>query len=124
MGLRNFFPRPLLILITFLLPIALAWDISNENDRHGCQAPSRNPLEGCDLQRTIYVDRVSNSSRFKTVQSGRPPYSKYENLQLTTITAVASLPNNTGRFSLYDLNTNQLIRFRYIYNSHRFRKLH
>ena len=46
------------------------WDISGQNDRHGCQAYSNDPLDGCDRERTIFVDVVSSDSKYKTVQSG------------------------------------------------------
>lgn len=65
------FMQTLFLFLLAALSVASAWDISNENDRHGCQAHSKNPLDGCDQQRTIFVDLVSSSSKYKTVQSGR-----------------------------------------------------
>ncbi|KAH8668089.1 carbohydrate esterase family 8 protein [Tricladium varicosporioides] len=63
---------PLHSLICFLisyLSLVAGWDISNKNDRHLCQARSRNPLAGCDSKKTVFVDVVSSTSKFKTVQS-------------------------------------------------------
>jgi hypothetical protein len=61
--------RPLLFLAT-ALSLVSAWDISNANDRHACQLHSKNPLEGCDQGRTVFVDTVGVNSKFQTVQSG------------------------------------------------------
>ncbi len=61
-----------------LLTVVSAWEIGNPKDRHGCQAPTRNPLDGCDRKRTLYVDAVSNNSKFKTVQSGMFDHSLHE----------------------------------------------
>lgn len=66
--------------IAAALSLASAWDISNVNDRRACQSHSQNPLEGCDHEKTVFVD-VGGNSKFKTVQS-----------------AVASLPNNTDTY--------------------------
>jgi hypothetical protein len=71
MARSNPFLSTLVLLISALLSLASAWDIGNENDREGCQAYSKNPLEGCDQQRTVFVDVVSPQSKFKTVQSGK-----------------------------------------------------
>jgi hypothetical protein len=65
------FLSTLVLLLAAFLSLASAWDISNENDREGCQAYSRNPLEGCDQERTVFVDVVSPQAKFKTVQSGK-----------------------------------------------------
>jgi hypothetical protein len=68
------FPALVLFFATFV-SLSLGWDINSQNDRHSCQAHSRDPLEGCDRKRTVYVDVVSNNSQYKTVQSGKflPP---------------------------------------------------
>lgn len=69
---RNLFSlQALLLFLTAFLSLISAWDISNDKDRHGCQAHSKNPLQGCDLGKTVFVDFVGNSSKFKTVQSGK-----------------------------------------------------
>jgi hypothetical protein len=65
------FLSTLVLLLAGFLSLASAWDISNENDREGCQAYSKNPLDGCDQERTVFVDAVSPQSKFKTVQSGK-----------------------------------------------------
>ena len=67
----NPFLSTLVLLFSAFLSLASAWDISNENDREGCQAYSQNPLEGCGQERTVFVDVVSPQSKFKTVQSGK-----------------------------------------------------
>lgn len=59
----------MLLLLAFISRVS-AWDISNERDRHGCQALTRNPVEGCDEERTVFVDSVGADAEFKTVQSG------------------------------------------------------
>lgn len=66
-----------------LLSLVYAWSIDNASDRYACQKHSKNPLEGCDVEKTVFVDIVGNSStsKFKTVQS-----------------AVASLPNDTDTY--------------------------
>ncbi|KAF4626626.1 hypothetical protein G7Y89_g11534 [Cudoniella acicularis] len=81
MARNGFSLQSLVILFLSLLSFASGWDIGNKNDRHACQASSRNPLDGCDQQRTVFVDVVSVNSKFTTVQS-----------------AVASLPNNTDTY--------------------------
>ena len=58
---------PLAVLLVAFLSFVAAWDISNADDRCGCQAHSRDPLEGCDSSKTVFVGK---DSRFKTVQSG------------------------------------------------------
>lgn len=63
--------RALVLLLAALISGVLGWDIGNENDRQRCQAHSRNPLEGCDAGKTVFVDVGSSSSGFKTVQSGQ-----------------------------------------------------
>ncbi|KAB8299990.1 hypothetical protein EYC80_000231 [Monilinia laxa] len=73
--------RPLLFLTSLLPIVAASWSINSEKHRHACQKHTEDPLEGCDLQRTKYVDAAGNSSSFKTVQS-----------------AVASLPNNNDTY--------------------------
>jgi hypothetical protein len=67
----NPFLSTLVLLFAAFLSLASAWDINNENDRERCQAYSQNPLEGCDQERTVFVDVVSPQSKFKTVQSGK-----------------------------------------------------
>jgi hypothetical protein len=62
--------RPLLPFLAAALSLVSAWDIGNPSDRHACQSYSGNPLEGCDQERTVFVD-VGGDSKFKTVQSGR-----------------------------------------------------
>jgi hypothetical protein len=57
----------LVVLLAAFLSFVAAWDISNFNDRSGCQAYSRNPMDGCDSSKTVFVGKTSN---FKTVQSG------------------------------------------------------
>jgi hypothetical protein len=57
----------LALLLGALLSFVAAWDISDEDDRCGCQAYSKRPLDGCDRSKTIFVGR---NSKFKTVQSG------------------------------------------------------
>ena len=57
-------------LLAVFLSFVAAWDISNESDRCSCQAYSKNPLEGCDSSKTIFV---GTNSKFKTVQSGENP---------------------------------------------------
>jgi len=53
-----------------------AWDINNPRDRRGCQTPSKDPLDGCDRQKTLYVSGAGNTTSHKgeqtyqTVQSG------------------------------------------------------
>jgi hypothetical protein len=47
-----------------------AWDINNNGDRRSCQDPAGAPLEGCDKDKTIFVDAVNPAAQFKTVQSG------------------------------------------------------
>ncbi len=73
----SFINRGLFLCIAVLATFVSGWDINNENDRHGCQTYSKNPLDGCDQQRTVYVDLVSSYSKFKTIQSG-----EYINLAL------------------------------------------
>ena len=68
---RNFSIQALLLLLAALLSFVSAWDINNHNDRHGCQGYSQDPLEGCDRERTVFVDVVSPESKYKTVQSGK-----------------------------------------------------
>ena len=62
--------RPLLPFLAAALSLVSAWDIGNPNERHACQSYSGNPLEGCDQERTVFVD-VGGDSKFKTVQSGK-----------------------------------------------------
>jgi hypothetical protein len=60
-----------LVLFFAVFPsLVSGWDISDQNDRHGCQAYSKDPLDGCDHERTIFVDVVGSDSKYKTVQSG------------------------------------------------------
>jgi hypothetical protein len=55
-------------LLALFLSFVAAWDISNLSDRSRCQAYSRNPIEGCDSEKTVFVGKTS---KFKTVQSGK-----------------------------------------------------
>ncbi|TVY78440.1 putative pectinesterase, partial [Lachnellula suecica] len=73
--------RPLLLCL--LVGFVLGWDVSNENHRHACQSRTRNPLDGCESGKTLYVNAAGNGTAFKTVQS-----------------AVASLPNNTDAYTI------------------------
>ncbi len=70
---RSFSIQALLLFLTTLLSFVSAWDINNHNDRHDCQGYSQDPLEGCDRERTVFVDVVSPESKYKTVQSGKNP---------------------------------------------------
>lgn len=85
----------LLLFIAALLSVVSAWDIGNENDRHGCQAYSQNPLDGCDQSKTLFVG-VGSKSKFKTVQSGMNRLEIICAVLANTFLAVASLSNNTG----------------------------
>ena len=67
----SFMLQSLVVFLTAFLTVVSGWDISDENDRHGCQTYSRNPLDGCDYHRTLFVDCVSPDSQYKTVQSGK-----------------------------------------------------
>jgi hypothetical protein len=67
---RSFSLQALLLFFAALLSFVSGWDINNQNDRHGCQAYSQDPLNGCDRERTVYVD-VGAKSKYKTVQSGK-----------------------------------------------------
>ncbi|PVH89684.1 carbohydrate esterase family 8 protein [Cadophora sp. DSE1049] len=71
----------LILTSAFLTLVSAGWDIGSSKDRHACQAKTRNPLDGCDTRRTLYVDTGNSSSRYKTVQS-----------------AVRALPNNTDTY--------------------------
>jgi hypothetical protein len=62
-----------------VLPFASGWDIARDLDRHLCQSHSRNPLNGCDPEKTVLVDSVSRDSKYKTVQSGSGSTSSYVN---------------------------------------------
>jgi hypothetical protein len=62
--------QALVFFLAALLSLVSGWDIGNQNDRHGCQAYSRDPMDGCDKERTVFVDFVSSTSKYKTVQSG------------------------------------------------------
>ncbi|KAJ8064656.1 hypothetical protein OCU04_006979 [Sclerotinia nivalis] len=73
--------RPLILLASLAPFVTASWNINSQQNRHACQNHTQNPLEGCDLQRTKYVDSVGSGSNFKTVQS-----------------AVASLPNNNDTY--------------------------
>ena len=59
-----------LLLFTACISSIWAWDISNENDRQICQSRTRNPLDGCEGSRTVFVDGLGNGTRFRSVQSG------------------------------------------------------
>lgn len=63
--------QTLVVLLTAFLSLVSAWDISNDNDRCECQAYSKNPLDGCDKTKTVYVDPVPGKGKFTTVQSGK-----------------------------------------------------
>ncbi len=54
------------VLVAFLAFVS-AWDVTDERDRWACQAHTRNPLDGCDGSKTVFVGA---DSRFRTVQSG------------------------------------------------------
>ncbi|KAK0125389.1 hypothetical protein ONS96_009236 [Cadophora gregata f. sp. sojae] len=71
----------LVLVSAFLTLVSAGWDIGSSKDRHACQAKTRNPLDGCDTRRTLYVDPVSSSSKYKTVQS-----------------AMMALPNSTDTY--------------------------
>jgi hypothetical protein len=86
----------LLLFVAALLSFASAWDISNENDRHGCQSYSQNPLDGCDQSKTSFVG-VSGKLKFKTVQSGMNRWETIRASQANSFLAVASVPNNIGK---------------------------
>jgi hypothetical protein len=62
----------LLLSILHLVAATTSWNINNEKHRKSCQAHTKNPLEGCDVKRTKFVDPVGagGNSTFKTVQSG------------------------------------------------------
>lgn len=93
------FFRSYFLLLMMLVSLASAWDINNDNDRHRCQLPSRNPLEGCDSGKTRYVDVGGNSSDFQTVQSGASSQEITIKVSVKLkycYLAVLSLPNNTG----------------------------
>jgi hypothetical protein len=49
------------------LAVVSAWDISNEEHRSRCQAPSERALDG---SRTLFVSASDPKAQFKTVQSG------------------------------------------------------
>ena len=68
---RNLSLQALVVLFAAFISFVAGWDIGNQNDRHGCQAYSSDPLHGCDRERTVFVDVVSSQSKFKTVQSGK-----------------------------------------------------
>lgn len=74
--------RPLLFLTSLLPIVAASWNINSEKHRHACQKHTEDPLEGCDLQRTKYVDTVGNSSTFKTVQSGMCLIQKWDAIEV------------------------------------------
>lgn len=59
----------LVLLFLSYLCFVFAWDINNNGDRRDCQDLTE-PLEGCDKERTIFVDPVNPAAQFKTVQSG------------------------------------------------------
>lgn len=80
---RTQLPSFLVLFATFLTLVSAGWDIGSSKDRKACQAKTVNPLDGCDTRRTLYVDAVSSSSKYKTVQS-----------------AVLALPNNTGMLGI------------------------
>jgi len=87
----------ILLLVAALVAGVLGWDISNENDRQNCQLRTRNPLDGCESGRTVFVDAVGGGTRFKTVQSGKFTFWRMDfNSNTNERIAVASLPNNTG----------------------------
>jgi hypothetical protein len=66
-------PNLLTVLSTLLLLVSSlvsAWDIGNLENRAGCQAYTKDPLDGCPSN-TLFV---GSQSRFKTVQSGKSPW--------------------------------------------------
>lgn len=67
---RGFSIQVLILFVAACVSCVSSWDISNVHDRHRCQAHSKDPMEGCDRERTVYVDVVSSASKYKTVQSG------------------------------------------------------
>ena len=97
---RIFSIKALLLFFTAILSFVSAWDINSQNDRHGCQGYSQDPLEGCDRERTIFVDVVSSESKYKTVQSGKNLNLPSKWIMNWHKAAVASLPNNTGKIRL------------------------
>ena len=58
----------LALLLAAFLSFVAAWDINNEGDRNNCQSRTRNPLDGCDTTKTVFVGK---SGKFQTVQSGK-----------------------------------------------------
>jgi hypothetical protein len=97
---RNFSIQAMLLLLAALSSFVSAWYINNENDRHGCQGYSKDPLEGRDRERTVFVDFVSPESKYKTVQSGKNLNFPSNRIMSSHKAAVASLPNNTGKIRL------------------------
>ncbi|TVY46949.1 putative pectinesterase 67 [Lachnellula cervina] len=79
--MSSLFRKLVLLLFTACISRVWAWDISNENDRQNCQSRTRNPLDGCEGSRMVFVDGLGNGTGFRSVQS-----------------AVASLPNNTDTY--------------------------
>jgi hypothetical protein len=63
----------------------------------GANHTRKNPLEGCDQERTVFVDFVGNNAKYKTVQSDKNTAIITRNLKADKIVAVASLPNITGK---------------------------
>ena len=58
------------LLLLSALSLVSAWDISNNGDRRSRQDPEGGLLEGCDKDKTIFVDAVNPAAQFKTIQSG------------------------------------------------------
>lgn len=68
--MSSLFRKLVLLLFTACISRVWAWDISNENDRQNCQSRTRNPLDGCEGSRTVFVDGWGNGTGFRSVQSG------------------------------------------------------
>jgi hypothetical protein len=58
------------LLLLSALSLVSAWDINNNGDHWSCQDPEGRLLEGCDRDKTIFVDAVNPVAQFKTIQSG------------------------------------------------------
>lgn len=67
----------LVTLLLVAISSVTAWNINDPQDRSRCQTPSKDPLNGCDRQRTLYVSGAGNTTShkgnptFQTVQSGK-----------------------------------------------------
>lgn len=56
-----------LVLGLVLVSGVAGWDISNERDRQSCQSRSRNPLDGCQVGKTVFVGGGNASIQAGTV---------------------------------------------------------